>query len=230
MAPASLADRLARIPDPRQDSGKRHSLAAILNLLTVGILCGLRSLGAIAQFGRHLSRAQARELGFTHPTTPCPATLSNLPRRLDLTRVEAELRLWAAARAGQPDQVAIDGKTLRGSGDDGVPALHLLAAYAVAAGVTVAQTPVGATTNEHKAALALLTELPLTGAVVTADATFTHRDFCRAVCDGGGGDAVRPVKENQPTPRRDIQAVFAPQPGLSPPAAGLDRGGAAAGP
>jgi hypothetical protein len=203
-------------------------LGAVLNLLAVGVLCGLRSLGAIAQLGRHLSGAQARDLGFTHPTTPCTATLSNLLRQLDLARVEAELRLWAAARAAQPDHVAIDGKTLRGSGDDGVPAVHLLAAYAVAAGVAVAQAPVGATTNEHKAALALLTELPLAGAAVTADAMFTHRDFCRAVLDGGG-DYVLPAKENQATLRRDIRAAFAPQPGLSPPTAAPARGAAAAG-
>jgi hypothetical protein len=229
MAPVSLADRLARIPDPRADSGKRHPLAAILNLLAVGVLCGLRGLGAIAQLGRHLSPAQARELGFTHPQTPCKATLSNLLRRLDLTRVEAELRAWAAARAGPPAHLALDGKTLRGSGDADVPAVHLLAAYAVAAGVTVAQTPVDGKTNEHKAALELLRDVPLTDTVVTADAMFTHRDFCQAVL-AGGGDYVLPVKENQPTLRRDIQAAFAPPPGLSPPAATAGGGAAAAGP
>jgi hypothetical protein len=229
MAPVSLADRLARIPDPRQDGGQRHSRAAILNLLAVGVLWGLRGLGAIAQLGRHLSPAQARELGFTHPKTPCKATLSNLLRQLDLARVEAELRAWAAARIGRPVHLALDGKTLRGSGDGGVPAVHLLAAYATEAAVTVAQVPVEGKTNEHKAALALLRDVPLAGAVVTADAMFTHRDFGQAV-RGGGGDYVLPVKDNQPTLRRDIQAAFAPAPGLSPPAAAARGVAPAAGP
>jgi hypothetical protein len=229
MAPVSLADRLACIPDPRQDGGKRHPLAAILNLLAVGVLCGLRGLGAIAQLGRHLTPSQVRALGFTRPETPCKATLSNLLRQLDLTRVEAELRAWAAARAGRPVHLALDGKTLRGSGDDGVPAVHLLAAYAAEAAVTVAQVPVDGKTNEHKAALGLLHELPLAGAAVTADAMFTHRDFCQGVREGGG-DYVLPAKENQPTLRRDIQAAFAPQPGLSPPAAAAGGVATAAGP
>ena len=43
----------------------------------------------------------------------------------------------------------------------------------------LAQMAVGAKTNEHKAALELLGILPpLAGAVVTADAMFTHRDVC----------------------------------------------------
>jgi DDE_Tnp_1-associated/Transposase DDE domain len=226
MVPVSLAERLARVPDPRDDSGKRHPLAAVLNLLAVGVLCGLRGLGAIAQLGRHLSRADARALGFTHPITPCKATLSNLLRRLDLAQVEAELRVWAADRAGRPTHLAVDGKTVRGSHDQDVPAVHLLAVYAAEAGVTVAQVPVGTKTNEHKAALELLREVPPAGAVVTADALFTHRDFCQVVRDGGG-DYLLPVEENQPTLRRDIQAAFAPEPGLSPPTAAV-AGGAGA--
>jgi predicted transposase YbfD/YdcC len=223
MATLSLADRFARLDDPRDPGGRRHPLAAILNLLTAAILCGRRGLGATAQSGRSPTPSQARELGFGHPKTPCKATLSNLLRRLDLGPVEAELRAWAADRTGRPAQMALDGKTPRGSRDDDVPAIHLPAAYAVGAGTTLAQAPVGERTNEHKAALTLLTELPRAGVVITADAMFTHRDFCREVRDGGG-DYVLPAKENQPTLRADIRAAFTPQPGLSPPPGPVDRG------
>lgn len=223
MVALSLADRFLLISDPRQPGGKRYPLAAILNLLTVAILCGMRGLDATAQFGRSLTPTQARDLGFRRPGMPCKATLSNLLRRLDLERVEAELRAWASDRAGHPVHLALDGKTLRSSGDDGVPAVHLLAAYAVEAGITVAQVPVGQKTNEHKAALAFLKELPLSDAVVTADAMFTHRDFCQETLDGGG-DYLLPAEENQPTLRSDIQEAFATQPGLSPPAGPVGRG------
>lgn len=69
-----------------------------------------------------------------------------------------------------------------------MPAVHRLAADAVGAGGTLAQGPVGRKTNEHKATRTFLKELPLSGAVVTADALFTHRDFCRETLDGGGDD------------------------------------------
>jgi len=222
MASLSLADRLARIPDPRLDQGKRHSLAAILQLVAAAVLCGMRSLQAITQFGRELRPAAARELGFTHPTTPCKSTLSVVLRQVDATRLEEELGAWAQEQAAGDEQLAIDGKTLRGSADGAIPAVHLLSVYAVASGVTLAQAPVGDKTNEHKAALELLRQVPLAGKVVTADAMFTHRDFCTAVRDGGG-DYVLPVKDNQPTLVRDIRAAFTPEPGLSPPAAGARR-------
>jgi hypothetical protein len=139
-------------------------------------------------------------------------------RQVDAARLEEELRNWARDRVGGNDHWALDGKTLRGSAAEDLPAVHLLAVYAVASGVAVAQAPVADQTNEHKAALDLLRQVPLGGHVVTADAMFTHRDVCQAVLEGGGG-YVLPAKDNQPTLLRDIQALFAPQPGLSPPAA-----------
>ncbi len=220
MASLSLADHLARVPDPRQDSGKRHSLAALLNLVAVAVLSGMRSLQAIAQFGRALSPARAKELGFTHAKTPCKSTLSVVLRAVDAQRLEQELRAWAPQHDDGHSPLAVDGKTVRGSADGEAAAIHLLAVYAVNSGVTLAQTPVGDKTNEHKAALDLLRQVPLAGRVVTGDAMFTHRDFCDAVLEGGG-DYVLPAKDNQPTLVRDIKAAFTQEPGLSPPTASV---------
>lgn len=228
MASLSLADHLARVPDPRQDSGKRHSLAAVLNLVAVAILSGMRSLQAIAQFGRSLRPATAKELGFTHAKTPCKSTLSVVLRRVDADALEQELRAWAPQHDDGNGPLAVDGKTVRGSADGPSPAVHLLAVYAVNSGVTLAQRPVGDQTNEHKAALDLLRQVPVTGRVVTGDAMFTHRDFCTTVLEGGG-DYVLPAKDNQPTLVRDLQAVFTPQPGLSPPTADVVERRATAG-
>ena len=221
----SLAHYLALVPDPRHDQGKRHSLAAILNLVAAAVLCGMRSLQAIAQFGRALPKPDAATLGFTHPLTPCKSTLSEVLRQVAAEQLEQQLRAWAHEQTdGDGDEhLALDGKTLRGTADDEVAAVHLLALYAVASGVTLAQAPVGDKTNEHKAALEFLRQVPLAGKVVTADAMFTHRDFCTVVLEEGG-DYVLPVKDNQPTLRRDLEALFAPQPGLSPPPASGGRG------
>lgn len=224
----SLAQYLAQVPDPRHDQGKRHPLAAILNLVAVATLCGMRSLQAIAQFGRALSKQEVVTLGFTHPRTPCKSTLSEVLRLVDADHLERQLRAWASGQADDAEHLALDGKTLRGTATEEIPAVHLLALYAVASGVTVAQAPVGDKTNEHKAALELLQEVPLAGKVVTADAMFTHRDFCTVVREGGG-DYVLPAKDNQPTLRRDLETFFAPQPGLSPPPPSRVRGGSPAG-
>ncbi len=203
-------------------------MAAVLNLVAVAVLSGLRSLQAIAQFGRSLSPALAQQLGFTHAKTPCKSTLSVVLRAVDADGLEQELRAWAPQHDDGQGPLAVDGKTLRGSAIGGAAAVHLLAVYAVNAGVTLAQTPVSDKTNEHKAALDLLRQVPLAGRVVTGDAMFTHRDFCTTVLEEGG-HYVLPAKDNQPTLVRDIQAAFTPEPGLSPPTARVARRGPTAG-
>ena len=224
MVSLSLAERLDRLADPRFNRGKRHAMGAILKMTALAILCGMRSLHGIAQFGRQLSLAMRQELGFTRSKTPCKSTLSVVLRKIDLNALQDELGAWAQAMADGDEHVAIDGKCLRGSADGESAAVHLLSLYAVRSGITLAQSPVGDKTNEHKAALELLRRTPLKGKVVSGDAMFTHRDFCQEVLDGGG-DYLLPVKDNQPTLLRDIQIAFAPlAEGLSPPPANVVAG------
>jgi predicted transposase YbfD/YdcC len=227
----SLADCFASLTDPRSRLGCRHPLPAVLSLVTVAVLCGARSLEAIAQFARDRGRGFAATLGFSHPTTPCKATLSNLLRRLDPHAFEAALSAWIAARLprGDASEIAIDGKTLRGSADGAIPGVHLLAAYALRFGAVLGQLRVDGKTNEHKAALEMLGVLPVTGAVVTADAMFTHADFARKILDGGG-DYLLPLKDNQPTFLADAALAFETPEALSPPAEAPSRSRSANGP
>jgi hypothetical protein len=91
--------------------------------------------------------------------------------------------------------------------------VHLLALVAHESRLALAQAavPNGGRdkTNEHKAALRLLEGLVLRGRLITGDAMFCQRDFCRQVLDAGGHYLVF-VKENQPTLLHDIEAAFAP--------------------
>lgn len=214
--PPSLTAILADIPDPRAASGRRYTLPAVLNLMAVAMLAGMRSLEAVAQFARDHGTALTHALGFTSAKTPCKATLSNLLRRLDVAAVEAALARWVLARCPDlGDQICIDGKTARGSRDGALPGVHLLAAYAPRVAAVVAQVRVDRKTNEHKAALEFLGILPLTGKVVTGDAMFCHADVCRAVLKGGG-DYLFAVKGNQPTLHFDIACMFAESAAFSP--------------
>lgn len=213
-----LWDYFASIPDPRSPLGRRHPLPAVLALITVATLCGARSLEAIAQFARDRGEDFAFLLGFTRPDTPCKASLSNLLRRLDVQRFEAALSAWIAACSGDrlAGRIAIDGKTLRGSVDGSTPGVHLLAAYAAENRSVLTQLRVDCKTNEHKSALEMLRILPLKGAVVTADAMFTHRDFAREIL-GRGGDYILPLKDNQPTLLAEVALAFEMPEALSPP-------------
>jgi hypothetical protein len=226
-ADVSLMELLEGLPDPRRARGKRHPLPALLALAVVAMLAGMTSDEAIVDYGRGRGWEFLRLLGFTRRRGLCKATYSRVFRRLDAAAFEAIIAGWIRGRLGPRDapHLALDGKTARGSRDGQAPAVHLLAAYAPDVQAVVAQLRVDAKTNELKAALEMLAVLPVAGRLVTADAMRTHREFCAAVIERGG-DYILPVKDNQPTSRRDIEAVFAgPGAGLSPPPGGAARGG-----
>ena len=210
MPAMSLLDRLAELPDPRDRKGRQYPLVPLLALTLVAILAGNTSVAAIAQFGRLRRHRLGHALGFRDGKMPCANTFPNLFAELDADHLDRLIGAWLADR--HPDgwgHLALDGKRVCGSRDGEVPGTHLLAAYAPRVAAVVAQMTVAATTNEHKAALRLLGVLPpLGGAVVTADAMFTHADVCRGGL-GKGGEYVLYAKDNQPDLRADIQATFA---------------------
>lgn len=136
----SLVRALADMPDPRSRHGRRHPLPAILSLATVAMLCGARSLYAIAQWGREQPEAVVRTLGFVQGRTPGVATLHRVFKALDVERFEAVLGQWAQAAGGADGEaIAIDGKALRGIHGEQLPGVRLVAAYDVKTGLVLAQ-------------------------------------------------------------------------------------------
>jgi hypothetical protein len=222
MSPASsegsLFEIFSGIPDPRHRRGTVDPLAAVLTLAATAMLCGCRSLAAIAQWGRDYNHL-APQLGFSRRTrdeagyrTPCTSELHTLLAALPAAVFEAALTRWILAQGGTdlPRRVvAIDGKTLRGSQGHQLPGVPLLAAYCRDVEAVIAQLAVPGKTNEHKTALELLKLIPLKGTLITGDAAFTQRDLCAAVV-AGEGDYFLTVKENQPTLEADIRAAFVP--------------------
>lgn len=209
MNSGTLYEALSTLPDPRSRYGIRHPLPAVMGMVVLAMLMGRTSLVGIARFGRQHGAPLAWALGFRRGKTPAVSTLSRTLRRFDAQQVEALLTEWIRGRI-DPEafaQIAIDGKTLRGSRDGEVPGQHLVAAYAPAVRAVLAQVRVDAKTNEHKAALELLGILPLKGKLVTGDAMFCQRDLAEQVIDAGG-DYLLAVKDNQPGLQADLRAAF----------------------
>jgi hypothetical protein len=213
MAPLSLLEALADVPDPRSRHGRRHPLLAILSLTVLAMLRGCKGPTAISQFGRDHGVALAHALGFRRGKTPAPSCLSDLYAALDAGAFESALSRWIASRMPAPAEgavkqpVSLDGKNLRGSRDGEAPGHHLVSAYAHEHQAVLAQLRVDAKTNEHKAALELLGILPVKGRVVLGDAMFCQRDLCAKIVEQGG-DYLFTVKGNQQQLEKDIAAGF----------------------
>ncbi len=206
----TLKEALELVPDTRSRQGRRHSLGAILALATCAMLCGARSLYAIAQWGRDQGGATAQLLGFSRERTPCVATLHRVFKGLDVAGFEAVMGNWLGNTGVAPDDpLSLDGKTLRGIHGQELPGVHLVSAYASRAGVVLAQVAAPGKGEELAAAKEVLGQVPLKGRVVVADALLTQREVCEQIV-AGGGEYVLPVKKNQPTLYRDLEAAFSP--------------------
>jgi hypothetical protein len=214
----SLAEALAEVPDPRRPYGWRPDreplpLVGLLQLTVAALLCGCRSLYAIAQWGRERIEddpAFLVALGLPPGRSPSVATLHRVLKALDVPAFERALGAWLARTGVEPtDALALDGKTLRGIHGDAVPAMHLVAAYAHRAGAILAQVQTAGKGHELAAATALVDEMPLAGRVVTGDALLTQRRLSRRVVARGGAYLL-PVDENQPKLRAGIERAFSP--------------------
>jgi DDE_Tnp_1-associated/Transposase DDE domain len=208
MSPVSLVECFASVPDPRRHRSAIYPLPALLGLVTLGLLLGRKSLAAFRRLHKDYGDGLLFALGFGRARVPSKSSFSRLLRRLDAQAVEAALTRWVGSRLpGGIDHLSLDGKTLRGSKDEGLPGQHLVSAYAPQAQAVLAQMRVDSKTNEHKAALRLLGILPLAGKVVVGDAMFCQRDVVKAVVEAGG-DYVFIVKDNQPGLGADVAAGF----------------------
>lgn len=216
--PGSLAAALASVPDPRRPYGWRPEyppipLVGLLQLTVAAMLCGARSLAAVAQWGRERREDEPAllvALGLPPGRSPCVATLHRVFKALDAGAFERAVGTWLAATGVEPgDPVAVDGKALRGVHGDGLPGEHLVSAYAHEAGAVLAQLRSAGKGHEIAAAEQVVAAVALAGRVVTADALLTQREISARVV-AGGGDYLLPVKENQAALLADLRAAFSP--------------------
>lgn len=205
-----LREALDRVPDHRSSQGRRHPLGAVLSLAVCAMLCGARSLYAIAQWGRDQRETAGQALGFPLGKTPCVATLHRVFKDLDVAAFEEVLQEWVKdSGVDLGSVVSVDGKTLRGIHGEEIPGVHLVSAYAAGSGAVLSQVATAGKGQELAAAKAVLGQIPLAGKIVVADALLTQREVCRQVV-AGGGDYLLPVKENQPTLQQDLADAFSP--------------------
>ena len=216
--PGALAAALATVPDPRRPRGWRPDypplpLVALLQLTVAAILCGARSLYAVAQWGQE-RRADApallEALGLPPGRSPCVATLHRVFKVLDVVAFEQALQTWLSQTGVAPDDtLALDGKTLRGIHGEDVPGVHLVGAYAHAAETLLTQLRTEGKGQELAAVTQLLEQVPLQGRLVTGDALLTQRAVSTQIV-AQGGDYLLLVKDNQPTLHAELAEAFSP--------------------
>jgi predicted transposase YbfD/YdcC len=214
-----LLEYLARVPDPRDPRGVRHTLTSLLLAAVAAVLAGARSFTAVGEWVADAPPEVLAALGVRFDPLrsrfepPDEATIRRVLEAVDAAALDAAVGSWLDARvrlraAGQGREhgrrrrraVAVDGKAVRGTrhaSSDG-QAVHLLAALDQRAGAVLAQGSADGKTNEITAFAPLLEPLDLAGCVITADAMHTQRAHAEFVVTQKKAHYILVVKKNQP--------------------------------
>ena len=191
----------------------------MLFLVTCASITGGDNYDEIADWGdHHLDFLRCH--GEYHFGTPKEDWLRVVLNRIDPALFEACFTSWARTlRADAPDLIALDGKTLRRSGDEasGHKPLHVVSAWASTQRLVLAQEAVDAKDNECTAILAIVERLEIRGALVTIDAIATNPAVAWAVT-AEGGDYLLALKRNPPSRYDEVKPISpTPPPQGSPP-------------
>ena len=124
----SLHQHLRRLQDPRINRRKRHLLGDILTIAICAVVAGANTWPDIESVGQKRREWLQRFLDLPNGI-PSHDTFERVFDRLDPAAFQACFQRWIEALAHhlQLRHIAIDGKTLRGSGNGpkGWKALHL---------------------------------------------------------------------------------------------------------
>ena len=206
----SIVDHFVELEDPRIGRNRRHKLIDIVVLTVCAVISGCETWEDIQDYGDFKLEWLKRFLELPHGI-PSHDTIRRLFIRLDPQSLQRCFFSWVEAVREQTDGdvVAIDGKTLRRSGDraSSKMPIHMVSAWAAANGMVLAQVKTGEHSNEITAIPALLDLLKVKGCIVTIDAEGCQIDIAKKIRDKRA-DYVLAVKGNQPGLLEQIKDFF----------------------
>jgi predicted transposase YbfD/YdcC len=218
--PSSLYHAFEQVKDGRKRRGKRYPLALIFTLLLLGKLAGETTIHGVVEWVALRERWLKEQLDWPR-RFPSNATYTRALSGCDaeeLAQVIAQVVLKAralkkslASEAGETlTQVAVDGKTLRGTlghRHAHQPAVHVLSWYEPQTGLVLAHRAVEHKRNEISTLASWLSPTLVKDRIITADALHTQRTFCADVIRFAG-HYVLIAKGNQPTLFQDLRLFF----------------------
>jgi predicted transposase YbfD/YdcC len=203
--PLTIKHHFRKLKDPRIERHKRHLLPNIIVIALCAVLSGANDWQQIEAFGKKRLAWLGR---FLPNLTEVPShdTFERVFDRIDPRAFQQCFQCWVAALAEKLSikHIAIDGKTLRGSGSSKLGPLHLVSAWATEQHLSLGQVATAEKSNEITAIPELLDLLELHGAIVTIDAMGCQKAIASKIIEREGHYALT-VKDNQPTLLAEIK-------------------------
>ncbi|NCC85867.1 MAG: ISAs1 family transposase [Clostridia bacterium] len=196
------------VTEPRRVShgNIQHKLEDIIIIGLCTVICGGEDFADMETFGleREAWLQQFLELPNGIPDSD---TFRRLFERLNPQELARSLRQWLDMERTQRGVIAVDGKTIRGSGNGVHKPYHVISAFAAENQLTLGELAVDEKSNEITAVPQLLELVDVRGAIVTTDAMSCQKKIVQAIA-AGKADYVIGLKENQPMLLHDAQLYF----------------------
>ena len=201
-------EMLIDMDDPRQPSnGTRHDFLELLVMTISAVLSDCDTIEDVAAWSR-AHTTWLRQFLVLKNGIPSEDTFLRVFRLLDPKQFESCFRQWVSSLIPKlSGTIAIDGKTVRGSGNGGETAIHMVSAFATRLGLVLGQEKVSAKSNEITAIPELLDALYLKGFLVSMDAMGCQRAIAEKIVTREA-DYLLAVKGNQPSLHQAIQDAF----------------------
>ncbi|QQG29314.1 ISAs1 family transposase [Pectobacterium carotovorum] len=194
----TIFNYINEIPDPRCETNKKHELMDVIFLTFAAVLSGASGWKAIQQFGECQLPWLRQHSPFANgiPKRHC---IANIIKALDSQSLMSALLSWINERrsGNGRKQIAIDGKTLRGTGNGFLAqALHVVSAYDIGNGIALYQQLTERKGKEGPVARQLIECLSLENATVTLDALHCQVETLQLICQRKG-EFIVGIKGNQ---------------------------------
>lgn len=210
---SAILDHFSALSDPRQSWRVIYPLPEVLLLVLCATLSGMDDFVEIRLWGDQRLDFLRRFLPYERGL-PAHDTLNDVINALDGELFKTCFMNWVdALRDGEPDIIAVDGKTSRRSHArrQGRGPLHLVSAWATRQRLVLGQEATDIKSNEITAIPLLLERLELRGALVTIDAMGTQTAIADKIV-ARGGDYLLALKANRPLIYTEVECFFAEPP------------------
>lgn len=220
-APILLA--FGELPDPRKKRNQSYSLIDIIAITIMGIIADANDFVSVYRWA-YFRQDWLISVGLCLNGVPSHDTLNRVFRLLDPKSFHECFLNWVHTIAATVEGVvAIDGKTLRNSGDTfrQTDPLHIVHAFAAENSLLLGQLATDAKSNEITAIPELLKMLTVKGNVITIDAMGCQKEIVKQIREKKG-DYVIALKGNQGSLHAEAENFFQQAMEIAPEESGCD--------